>query len=257
MSIISAFDGESEALMSPSDFYEKSAISCKIMIVTFSFQVLEYVINCFQNKEIGNVKTANGNIPIFLVTVNHQDYGFYMSPIGASICGTIMQEAGYIFSVQSFIVFGSCGSLNKELTNGRIIVPTKAYRDEGFSYHFTPPCDFIKIKNASIVNDFFRQNQISCVTGPIWTTDAFYRETRNKVRLRQEEGCIAVEMELSGIQAMADYCCYELYHFIFAGDLLDASIYEKGDLGGEKEKKHQLNALELAFSLAHYLLVHQ
>ena len=46
------------------------------------------------------------------------------------------------------------------------------------------------------------------------------RETVNLVRKRKEEGCIAVEMELAGVQAISDFYGFELYDFLVAGDVL-------------------------------------
>lgn len=54
-----------------------------------------------------------------------------------------------------YIVFGGCGCLNKKIIHGQVIIPTEAsYRDEGTSYHYAPASDYIKIKNANIVENF-------------------------------------------------------------------------------------------------------
>ena len=45
------------------------------------------------------------------------------------------------------------------------------------------------------------------------------REAVNLVRKRKEEGCIAVEMELAGVQAISDFYGFELYDFLVAGDV--------------------------------------
>lgn len=45
-------------------------------------------------------------------------------------------------------MFGSCGSLQKEVTDGKFIIPTQAYRGDGLSYYFAKPQDYIEIKNA-------------------------------------------------------------------------------------------------------------
>lgn len=46
------------------------------------------------------------------------------------------------------------------------------------------------------------------------TTDAIYRETKAKFEARKSEGCIAVEMELAGVQAVCDYYGWNLYDFL-------------------------------------------
>lgn len=91
-------------------------------------------------------------------------------------------------------MFGSAGSLNKEKTQGRFVIPTEAYRDEGISYHYAPPSDYIKIKNHEKLADVFNELHIPYVKGKVWTTDAFLCETAGQVAMRQEEGCIAVDI---------------------------------------------------------------
>ena len=69
-------------------------------------------------------------------------------------------------------MFGSAGSLNKEKTQGRFIIPTEAYRDEGISYHYAPPNDYIKIKNHEKLSAVFDELRVPYVKGKVWTTDA-------------------------------------------------------------------------------------
>ena len=52
------------------------------------------------------------------------------------------------------------------------------------------------------MENIFKALELPYVMGKVWTTDAIYRETRNLVEKRKSEGCIAVEMELAGMQAV-------------------------------------------------------
>ena len=78
---------------------------------------------------------------------------------------------------------------------GRVMIPTKAYRDEGTSYHYAPASDYIGIKNCGIVREFMEKNHIPYVMGRTWTTGAFYRETVRNFEKHKAGGCISVEME--------------------------------------------------------------
>ena len=66
------------------------------------------------------------------------------------------------------------------------------------------------------------------------------RETVNLVRKRKEEGCIAVEMELAGVQAISDFYGFELYDFLVAGDVLIEGNYETDGLSAAN---HDLDKL--------------
>lgn len=144
-------------------------------------------------------------------------------------------------------MFGSAGSLDHAATDGKYVLPTEARRDEGLSYHYAPPADYISIRNADRLEKIFRELGLPTVKGRIWTTDGIYRETRNRVRAVQAEGCIAVEMEVAGVQAVCDFHGFELYDFLVTGDVLDAPEYRIADLHGAN---HDLDKLWIGLEIA-------
>ena len=149
-----------------------------------------------------------------------------------------------------FIVFGSCGILDENKCAGKIIIPTEAYRDEGFSYHFEKAADYIEIVKSSELTRILNNLQIENISGKTWTTDAIYRETVNNKNIRKSEGCICVEMECAGLQAICNFRGLELYPFFFGGDLLGDINWFRGTLGTNVEKSNQINCFELALRIA-------
>ena len=73
------------------------------------------------------------------------------------------------------------------------------------------------------------------------------RETKGLVAKRKAEGCIAVEMEVSGVQAVSDFYGLELYDFLEAGDVLEASGYE---VEGLHDANHSFGKLYIALETA-------
>lgn len=147
-------------------------------------------------------------------------------------------------------MFGSCGSLEQSITAGKVIVPTHAYRDEGLSYHYAPAADYIQIKNAPKTAKLLKALTLPYVMGRTWTTDGIYRETKGNMEKRKAEGCIAVEMECAGVQAVCDFRGLELYSFLISGDLLDADEWDRRILGSDEETNHQLSNFYIALELA-------
>ncbi len=147
----------------------------------------------------------------------------------------------------TFIAFGSCGSLDREATDNKFIIPTQAYRGEGLSYYFAKPQDYIKMKNADKVAEVFSELHLPYVQGKVWTTDSMIRETVNLVNKRKQEGCIAVEMELAGIQAVCDFYGFEIYDFLAPGDVLLEDNYEIEQLAAAN---HNLDKLFIALQIA-------
>lgn len=139
------------------------------------------------------------------------------------------------------------GSLNREATRGKFIVPTESYRGEGCSYYFAAPSDYITVENARKLSAIFTELDVPHVTGRVWTTDAMIRETAGLVAQRRSEGCLAVEMELAGVQAVCSFYGLSLYNFLEAGDVLEESGYDVANLRGAN---HDLGKLYIALETA-------
>jgi uridine phosphorylase len=69
-------------------------------------------------------------------------------------------------------------------------------------------------------------DNVASVRGKTLTTDGYYRETRDKVRRRREEGCIAVEMEASAFFAVAEFRDVELGQILYGGDDLASFVWD-------------------------------
>ena len=244
--ITDSFD-RSRPLISPKDFIGEQQHIADICILTFSNVIVEAMRARYDLREIGSIRSVNGTRPIYLFACAGKPMLFCMAGIGAAMAGNDAVELNWITGATKFIMFGSAGSLNRAATEGKYVVPTEAYRDEGMSYHYAPPADYIAIKNANRVAAIFEELQLKYVKGRVWTTDAFYRETSDQVAARQSEGCIAVEMEVAGVQAVCDFHGFELYDFLVTGDVLDAPDYEPGGL---LNANHDLDKLWIALEIA-------
>ena len=80
--------------------------------------------------------------------------------------------------------------------------------------------------------------------------DYIYMETRELVRQRKADGCIAVEMELAGVQAVCDYHGFELYDFLVTGDVVDQPEYTPDGL---TEANHSRDKFDVAVAIAKHI----
>ena len=190
---------------------------------------------------------TNGTIPVWSFEYKEETIAFYLTPIGSALATGTLAEVNHLTGASTCIMFGSCGSLNKDATDGKFIIPTQAYRGEGVSYYFAEPQDYIEIKNSDRLAEFFTEWELPYVQGRVWTTDSMLRETVNLVNKRKEEGCIAVEMELAGVQAICDFYGFELYDFLVSGDVLIEGNYETEGLAATN---HDLDKLFIALKIA-------
>ena len=245
--ITDSFDPKSEPLFTVESFVGPQKHLCDVCVLTFSDVILRELETRFALRKVDVLRSANGDRPIYLFAYEGKTLAVVLCGIGATLAGGQVEELNWIIGATKFVMFGSAGSLNREATAGRYVIPTEAYRDEGMSYHYSPPADYIAVKNANRVEEIFRELQLPCVKGRVWTTDAFYRETRDQFEKRKAEGCLAVEMELSGVQAVCDFCGFELYNFLVTGDVLDAPVYENDGL---HSANHGLDKLDIALEIA-------
>lgn len=245
--ITDSFDPKTEPIISPGAFYGEQKHICDTCIVIFSKVIYENVLNSFPCEKIAEIHACNGDFPIYSFTYRGKKITFYLSWVGSTAAATDVIETNWLTGATKFVMFGSAGSLNRRETEGKYVVPTAAYRDEGMSYHYAPPADYIEIPGAERVAEVFDAMKVPYVKGKVWTTDAIYRETRGQMEKRAAEGCIAVDMELAGVQAVCSYHGFELYNFLMTGDVLDQPEY---DHAGLYNANHSLDKFDLALEIA-------
>lgn len=245
--ITDSFDNKTKPILTLKDFYGERKHLVDLCIITFSKNIFDYILSTFRCEKIAEIEAVNGNTPIYKFAYQGKDIAFYLSPVGSTATAHFTIEANWLTGVSKFIMFGSAGSLDGEKTTNKYVIPTEAYRDEGMSYHYAPPNDYITIKNSDKIKAFFDMWNIPNVQGKVWTTDAMLRETVGQVALRKSDGCIAVEMEVAGVQAVCDFYNFELYNFLETGDVLCENSY---DNSGLNDANHKLDKLQLALKLA-------
>ena len=245
--ITDSFDDKTPAIPKFENFYGEKKHIVDICLILFSKQIYDSVLETFECEKIAEICACNGNVPIWKFTHEGREIGFYLSMIGSGPAAQLCMESNWLIGATKYVMFGSAGSLDGEKTDGRFVIPTHAYRDEGMSYHYAPPADYIEIRNHTRLSEIFRSLDLPYVEGRVWTTDAFMRETVGQTALRKAEGCIAVEMELAGVQAVCDFTGLELYDFLAAGDVLSEDEYR---VEGLSDANHNLDKFNIALEIA-------
>jgi uridine phosphorylase len=122
---------------------------------------------------------------------------------------------------KQIIFVGSCGTL-QDLPIGSFIIPNKAIRDEGTSYHYATPSkySYANKKLTQKLGQLCKENNFDYKQGTTWTTDAPYRETIRKVKKYVNEGVLSVEMEAASLFAIAKYRKIPIAGFFWISDRL-------------------------------------
>ena len=251
MSIIDTFDSETEEILHPSDLAEKIDNFPETMILVFKERLIEYLLDQYHTEIIGYIN-AGSPIPIYKFKYNDKEFAMARTLVGGAGTAGITEEL-IAMGAKKFLVFGTCGTLDKEILKGHFVIPTFAYRDEGTSYHYVKASDYIEVKTADKLCSIFDEIDIPYVKGKTWTTDALYRETAGNMSKRKSDGCIVVEMECASIMAVSQFRNIPVYQFLYGADTLDGPKWNRRKMDDSSKEKMEKKILELAFKIAERL----
>ena len=252
--ILKEFDSNKRAVINPTDIIEATENFPKIAVSCFAYQTFNRLVNELKAEQIAKVSMANMKIPVYKANYKDEEIALFMSYVGAAGCISVLGDI-FAMGAEKMVIFGTCGVLDVNIQDCSIIVPNKAIRDEGTSFHYAPETEEIEINKK--YKEEFKQilEEYGCnyTEGKAWTTDGIYRETREKIRRRKEQGCICVDMECSAVAALSDFRGKEVFHFFYAADNLDHEVWDKRSLSNSanllEKDKIALLAMELAIKM--------
>ncbi|HFI0271908.1 TPA: nucleoside phosphorylase [Streptococcus suis] len=224
--------------------------TCNTLILSFNGEIIERVAELENVYEGGALHNLNGQLPWYIYEESGVRVGVMLAPIGASmIVGNLEELRAKGF--QNFIVFGTCGVLDRSIAVDKIILPSSALRDEGTSYHYAPASDEISYHSELLLTmeEALDQAGIEHVRTKTWTTDAFYRETAAKVKRRLTAGAMVVDMEASAIMAWSQFRQANVYQFFYTADYVDHHNNE-WDTRREERNVDCMTFFEIAMDIA-------
>lgn len=232
----------------------------KYCILSFKYtDAAKLLVN---NYEVETLEFASfsGDNSIHIFKYNGMPVCFTYLGIGSSNAGMLLEEL-MALGVEYAIFFGGVGALKPELHRWKIILPTKAIRDEGTSYHYQFPSIFSYPSSPllKLLEDVLEKNEEDYVKGVVWTTDSPYRETIEKRRCFLKLGAICVDMEASALFSIAKFRGKHVSAIFYAGDLVveDGWDVRRGERYDERKRgtvmkllSHSLKALYLHYKLS-------
>jgi uridine phosphorylase len=171
-------------------------------------------------------------------------------PVLGAPQGVIVMEKLIALGAKRIWVLGWCGSLQPYLQIGDLIIPTAALSEEGTTPHY--PVNERRRQTSSLLSkrleDALAQANLPFQRGPVWTTDALYRETVKKVKTYAKRGFLAVEMEMCALITVALYRSVELAGLLIVSDELSSLEWHNG-VGADKLRKRGREAGRLLLDL--------
>ena len=225
------FDTEQIAVINPT--HEKLDLKLpEKCVFAFLGEYIEEYASKTETRKVSEFVSATKHYPIFVTKYKGEEIVLCQAPVGAAPAAQILDWLiGY--GVREIISAGTCGCL-EAFPEGTFLIPCKALRDEGTSYHYAPPSRFMQIstKARSAIKAALTERRIKHQEVITWSTDGFYRETKEKVAYRKGEGCAVVEMECSALAAVAVFRNATWGMILYTADsLADVDQYDERNWG--------------------------
>lgn len=211
------------------------------VVLCFFYDVIEKLYQTGQAKIAGRIKTEMGIHPIYLITVNGTKIALFNPGIGGPLAGYMLEEM-ISLGGRKFIACGGAGVLDNQLAVGHLLIPYAAVRDEGLSYHYLAPAREVEVDpecSAKIIT-VLERHQCQYLRVKTWTTDAFFRETKDKVQLRKDEGCLTVDMECASLCAVAQFRNVKFAQILYGGDDVNCDGWDHRGWNTQGEIREQV-----------------
>ena len=222
----------------------------RLCIMTFFGEVMDSFLEKYPGRVIGIYISEMRHFPAYRITYNGTEICLIQAVVAS---GSIAMMTDWLYGrgVEVLLCCGGCGVL-ADIPAGDVMIPVRALRDEGASYKYLPPARYIDLQEepVRIFEEVLTEYKIPYIECTTWTTDGFYRETRDKVNRRRQSGCICVDMECSAMAAMAGFREKELFQFFYAADNLDGEVWDSRGLDNEVNLEGKDRVAELAMELA-------
>lgn len=150
--------------------------------------------------------------------------------------------------VKKIIFIGWCGAVSPNVKIGDIILATGAFSDEGTSRHYCEYGHDVLLETTeplfTLLSKALTRCDLPFKTGALWSTDAIFRETRQKIKHYQAKGVLAVEMEYSALISVCHFRQVEVASIQVVSDELSSFVWTQG-FGDKRFKKSRKTVAQL------------
>ncbi|HKM00218.1 MAG TPA: nucleoside phosphorylase [Mobilitalea sp.] len=212
------YDTETTAVIMPGHSWDYK-FTKKAVMLFMEPEIDDYVLE-HACEIVGKFVCITKTFYVYKILHKGVEIVFCQAPLGGAGAVQIMDQliAG---GASEIIATGCCGALI-DGAEGEFFIPTAALRQEGTSYHYLPPSREVELDERAIIAIEAALGKagykyLRCRT---WSTDGFYRETKEMILYRKEEGYSVVEMECASLAACAKMRGIAFGQLLFTADSL-------------------------------------
>jgi uridine phosphorylase len=190
------------------------------------------VIGSWDSKTVRSIAKAIGaerspswwwgsRFPLYHGKVGRREVSVVNLPLGAPATVLVMEEL-IACGARVFLGLGVAGSIQPEAPVGTCFIPTSCIRDEGTSTHYLSSDEGLRPAQRLVraLEKARIKKGVVAYTGPLWTTDAPYRELVTTIEEYRLRNVLGVDMETSAMYAVGVYRDVEVCNFLVVSDEL-------------------------------------
>lgn len=204
----------------------------------------------------GMLKSGDSHSRKILMSRLHFGYGRHpdlslAGPFIGAPYAVILLESLIFWNISEVIFFGWCGAISGDVKTGDVIVPDLAFVDDGTSPNYLDQAVSKAHPSASLqaaLKTALSEKHIPFHEGPVWTTDAIFRETTQKVMEYQKKKALAVEMEAAALFAAGRFRGINVGCVLVVSDELSSFTWQPG-FGTPMFKKRRTEVSEVISDL--------
>lgn len=200
----------------------------RVALIVASEADLTLILN--ENKKI---ERHQGKLYMSRLFQARNEKGVYtlVGPILGAPYAAMVAEALIVWGVEKILFLGWCGAITPQVCTGDVVVPESALVDEGTSPSYTDRQDIPPLANQHMlaaIKAELRMRDLKFHGGPVWSTDAVFRETVEKVRHFRAKGALGVEMETAAIFSVARFRNAAAGAILIVSDELSSLTWKPG-----------------------------
>ncbi len=225
------FDPERRAIIEPSMWHEPLDAMPTSGVITWMADAHAELLSEHRHEEIYHFPIESSVLSIYRVERETGAAALALAQVGAPISAILMETMAAL-GVRRIVSIGSAGGLDAEHPPGTVVVPAAAIRDEGVSYHYAEPGSLAHPhpELQTRLLGAMQAGGVPTTAGTVWTTDAFYRETQDKVNRRLAQGAIAVDMEVASLATVASFRGIDYGAAVYLADTLHSEAWDPTEL---------------------------
>lgn len=170
---------------------------------------------------------------------------FVAGPAVGAPMAALCLESLITLGARRIIVYGWCGALLEPLRVGALFMPLAALSEEGTSRHYPHREEECDPSLAEALHAWLVNREHTVRRGTLWTTDAPFRETREKISAYGAQGVWAVDMEYAALRAVAAFRRVRLAALFMVSDELYRPVWRPAFTAESFRRTSRQRLLEL------------